>query len=185
MKTFRLWRLVAVGVVLSLFAAEVRADDKKLCDEKCQRERAAKAALALAAAKADRPGFVNLAPVPRAIPEPMPKAKCACGEACKCPDGKCPAGCAKPEPKKAEPAADLEWNPYWDGRQWQPRWTPKQPKGVSRTAAPFPASTPTTGATGAARVSTSWPASTPTVRTLTPARAAAIPGVTNCAPGVG
>lgn len=114
MKTIRLWKIVAVGLVLSLLATEAKADDK------AKLERKAKAALALAATKADKPGFVNLAPVPRVIPEPMPPAKCACGAGCKCPEGACPLNCpaetkaAKPEAKP--PAGKTLVHVGW---QWQ------------------------------------------------------------------
>lgn len=76
-----------------------------------------------------------------------------------------------------------EWSPYWDGRQWQPRWLPKG--GVSRSATPFAGSptTQTTSATGAVRSSTSSPDSTATGRTTTLAPDAATYGVTdNCPP---
>ncbi len=96
MKTFQVWKIVVVGVVLSILATEVRADDKAKMEQK------AKAALALSATAA-QPGFVNLAPVPRSIPEPMPAAKCPCGSDCKCEPGKCPAGCPATA-KKVAPA---------------------------------------------------------------------------------
>lgn len=112
MKTFRLWRIVIVGLVVSLLAATGKAQEgkqdggagaasKQKSDDQAKREIKAKAALALAsaAAKAEPRGFVNLAPVPRSIPEPMPKAKCPCGESCKCPEGKCPAQCPATAPK--------------------------------------------------------------------------------------
>ncbi len=79
MKTFRLWKIVAVGLVLSLLATSVRADEPQKTTakpaEKTRLELKARAALALAATRQESPGFVNLAPVPRMIPEPMPAAK--------------------------------------------------------------------------------------------------------------
>lgn len=63
-------------------------------------------------AKAKKPGFVNLAPVPREVPKDMPtpceccKAGdvCDCGAACKC---KTPGEC-KPAAKKAEVKAEAK-----------------------------------------------------------------------------
>lgn len=124
MKTLRLWKIVTVGVVLALFAAEVRADEKQDrgagAATKQQLEQKARAALALAAAKekdkAPR-GFVNLAPVPRVIPEPMPAAKCGCGESCKCAPGQCPAECAA---KKAEATTSAKPKVYTHvGWKWE------------------------------------------------------------------
>lgn len=123
MKTFRLWHLVAVGVVLSLLTTQVRGEDKK------QMERKAKAALALAAAKGP-PGFVNLAPLPREVPKDMPKKACVCGDDCKCKKGDCPAKCpvepvvapkkdAKPKADPAQPApVGYQWQ-KWPGEDWK------------------------------------------------------------------
>jgi hypothetical protein len=127
-KTFRLWKLVAVGLVLSLVAGTGEAQEKK--DDAKTLALRAKAALALAGAKSpERPGFVNLAPVPREIPRPMPKAKCDCGEACKCPEGKCPAACpaSREAPKVREPAkVQVGWRreQFCDGRQCWYAWVP-------------------------------------------------------------
>lgn len=59
----RIWKLVLVGIVLSLLATEARADDKK-----AGRDRAAKAALALAAA--------GKAPAITTAPQPRPAVRC-------------------------------------------------------------------------------------------------------------
>lgn len=107
MLTLRIWKLVVVGVVLSVFAAESRADDK------ADRERKAKAALALAGAKG--PAIVAQ-PIPTKAAEAAVKAAVeatvkaaiaicrACGVSCECGGGNCPANCPTP---KAQPATQL------------------------------------------------------------------------------
>lgn len=76
----------------------------------------------------------------------------------------------------APPAADPrgEWSPWWDGRQWHPRWVQN---GGSPTATPFSpppqsgvvvwGSTPATTAPSAADPSTPFPATTGTAPTIT------------------
>lgn len=107
--------LMSVVAVLAL-ASFATADEKKM-------ERKAKAALALAASK---PGFVNLAPVPRPIPKDMPANKaCVCGDDCKCKKDDCPAKCpVEPvvAPKKADPTktppVGYQWQ-KWPGEDWK------------------------------------------------------------------
>lgn len=80
---------------------------------------------------------------------------------------------------KADPRG--VWSPYWDGRQWQPRWLKE---GVSHQAIPkaSSATTPTTPATPVVVPSTSSNGSTPMVRTLTGAPAGTYGVTDNCPP---
>lgn len=93
---------IAMGVAMSFAASQVRGDE---VSDKKKHEFKAKAALALAATAPK--GFVNVAPVPRVIPDKMPAKKpCDCckgGEKCPCGSD---CGCSFPgeclTPKKVE-----------------------------------------------------------------------------------
>lgn len=115
MSSLKVWRLVAVGVVLAILPSVLLAEEPKAQPPKTEKkstdrevlDRRAKAALALAAGVAGVTSPV-LAPAPRAkeskTDAPKKDAKvepargvgaagCACGLACDCAEGKCPAGC--------------------------------------------------------------------------------------------
>jgi hypothetical protein len=93
-------KLTQILIALFLFALAsiVRADDN------CERDRKARVALALTAAK----------------PSPSPKGQCACGDACNCVAGKCPA-CPAASATATKPAAPplVTYREVWysDGRR--------------------------------------------------------------------
>src|SRR6266545_1473222 len=75
-------------------------------DDNCDRDRKARVALALTASTA------------KPMPAPSPKALCACGDACECAAGKCPACPAAPAAKPAA-APVVTYREVWysDGRR--------------------------------------------------------------------
>lgn len=101
MKTLHVWKIVIVGIVASLLASEVRADDKQ--EQKQKAVLKARAALALAAAA--QPKKPAVAPAPKEVPISVPKKKdCACGDKCGCKDctpDKCPVVIPAPMPPRA------------------------------------------------------------------------------------
>jgi hypothetical protein len=109
MVAIRIWKLVAVGVVLAWFGQDLAASDagSQGCDkEECQRR--AKAAFAfarLAETRRPHPGPASepaAAPMPR-LKSPRPGGSCPCGEDCGCAVGACPMKCPAPAPVTASP----------------------------------------------------------------------------------
>lgn len=88
-------------ILVATLAAQGSEESKK------QLELKAKAALELKI-KAKKSKFVNVAPVPREIPEPMPGKKCdtcKCEEKCKCESAECDA--KKPIEKTPETKREM------------------------------------------------------------------------------
>lgn len=128
MVTQRIWKLVAVGLVVALLGGELAAAEpvtpaqpKSECRDECARR--AKAAFAFAKLKAEATAQPAPKAEPPAAPAPRPGSgalkvsalrACAC-DSCECADGTCPACPAVRAPAPAPTVYREVW--YTDGRR--------------------------------------------------------------------